>query len=109
MSTTFAPYVTLSTASLLFSSGTTATLAATDAVLKLLPTLSGDDLIGLTGGSDGRIMFLVNLSRTFSIDVIGESASATAANRFADSHTLDPDTARGFIYDGALSRWTNFL
>lgn len=110
MSTTFAPYLKLSTTSLLFSSGgVTATLASTDAVLKLIPTNSGDDIIGLTGGTDGRIMILVNTSRTFPIDIIGESASATAANRFADNATLDPDTAQGFIYDGALSRWTRFL
>jgi len=94
---------------LLFSGPATLTLTNTDAVVRLAGFTTSDDLIGMTGGVDGRIMFIVCGSRTIPMDIVGESLSAAAADRFADSHTIDPDTAGGFIYDGAISRWTKFL
>lgn len=109
MSYSLSPYLTMTATTQIMSNGQTVTLGAHDAVVTLLPTAAGDDLLGLTGGADGRIIFLVAASRTLAIDIIGESLSATAANRFADSGTLDPNTASGYIYDGAISRWTRFL
>ena len=64
------------------------------------------DLTGLTGGSDGRIIILLNVG-SFDLTLKDESASSTAANRFA----LDADKVMGadagviLIYDSTSSRW----
>lgn len=109
MSQKFGSTLVLESRLLLFSGPSTMTLTNTDAVVRLAGFTSSDDLIGMTGGVDGRIMFLVCASRTIAMDIVGESLSATAADRFADTHTIDPDTAAGFVYDGSISRWTKFL
>lgn len=61
-------------------------------------------ITGLTGGVDGRIIAIHNLS-AFMLTLLGESASSAAANRFATE--VQVPGKRGVIlqYDATSSRW----
>jgi len=65
------------------------------------------NITGLAGGADGRIIILHNVDTADALILIDESASSTAANRFAltANLTLTPDTVVMLQYDSTLSRW----
>lgn len=109
MASTIGQYVAFDLRSVIIASGNTLTLQSNYVVVNIPPLVSGDDLLGMTPGTDGRIVILMNGSKTKTMDIIGESAGATAADRFADAATLDPDTSQAWVYDGAISRWVRFL
>lgn len=78
---------------------------STASVLRL-NTDASRNITGLAGGSDGRTVFIHNVG-SFSIILKDESASSTAANRFAltSDMTLAADAAILLQYDATSSRW----
>lgn len=74
--------------------------------------LSGNvTLNGLTGGTDGRLLLLVNIDAGgFYIDLVHEATGSTAANRFAlpggiDRRLYGEGSSALLRYDGTSSRW----
>lgn len=66
------------------------------------------DLTGLTGGADGRVIILQNIHATRRLDLLDESASSSAANRFSlGGYTvrLHPGGNAILMYDSTASRW----
>lgn len=65
------------------------------------------NITGLAGGASGRIIALFNVGTTNTITLVNESASSTAANRFAlpNNVTLSPSDSIILRYDGTSSRW----
>lgn len=66
------------------------------------------DLHGIGQGSNGRFLYLYNQATTY-INILNQSASATAANRIktpnAATVPLMPDGSAFFIYDSGQSLW----
>lgn len=72
-----------------------------------LSTDASRDLTGLTGGSDGRLMIVHNVGSN-TLVLKNESASSTAANRFAfggSDVTLAASQSVTLQYDATASRW----
>lgn len=78
---------------------------ATASVLRLSSDASRD-ITGLAGGADGRILLVFNVGSN-NIVLKDESASSTAANRFAlnGDITLAADDSVILWYDATSSRW----
>ncbi len=78
---------------------------ATASTLRLA-SLASLNITGLAGGSDGRILTLHNVGAS-NWTLVDESASSTAANRFAltGNQTISPDTSITIQYDGTSARW----
>lgn len=78
---------------------------ATASVLRL-NTDASRDITGLQGGADGRIIFIHNIGAQ-NIVLKDESASSSAANRFALTAdlTMTPDMAVLLQYDSTSTRW----
>lgn len=66
------------------------------------------NLTGMTGGADGRIVYITNIGATDSV-VLKHDATSTAANRFYGPNAADVTLrVKGSVwamYDGTLSRW----
>lgn len=78
----------------------------TAAVLRLSASAPSLSITGLAGGADGRIIVVLNIgAETFSL--VDESASSSAANRFALSAdiAITQDESVTLIYDSTSSRW----
>lgn len=77
-----------------------------DATTLRLSTDASRNLTGLAGGADGRIITIFNIG-SFNLVLVDESASSTAANRFALSSnlTIAGDEACTLQYDATSSRW----
>ena len=69
-------------------------------------TTAATTITGLSGGSSGRIILFFNIG-THDIEFLNESASSTAANRFAmgTDFKLAPNKSIQFWYDSTSSRW----
>jgi hypothetical protein len=68
------------------------------------------NITGLQGGADGRLIILINVSANYGL-LKDESASSSAANRFAlpgGDLPLGPDEAFILQYDVTSSRWRPF-
>lgn len=78
---------------------------STATVLRL-STDAARNITGLAGGADGRILVLLNIG-AFDFVLVDESASSSAANRFAfDANaTVAGDQSIIIIYDSTSSRW----
>lgn len=81
----------------------------TDLVTSAVLRLSSDasrDITGLAGGADGRVLLVFNVGSN-NIVLKDESASSTAANRFAlnGDITLAADNSVILWYDATSSRW----
>ena len=65
------------------------------------------NITGLQGGADGRLLTLYNIGATYAITLVSESASSTAANRFAipASAVLSPGGCIVLQYDATSTRW----
>lgn len=76
------------------------------AVTLRLSTDASRDITGLSGGSSGRLIIIRNVG-SFNLVLKDESASSTAANRFAlfEDITLQPDQVTLLEYDDTGSRW----
>ena len=73
-----------------------------------LSTDASRDITGITGGADGRVLFIFNVGG-FNI-VLKNDVTSTAANRFlfpADI-TLAPNEGIGLMYDETSDRWRCF-
>jgi hypothetical protein len=64
------------------------------------------NITGLGGGGDGRLLAIVNAG-TNNVVLVDESASSTAANRFAlgGNVTLAPKQSAILIYDATTAHW----
>ena len=71
-----------------------------------LDTDAARDLTGLAGGTTGRVIDIHYIGAT-TLTLKDESASSTAANRFAlpADLVLGPDMSVRLVYDGTTSRW----
>lgn len=78
---------------------------STATVLRLNSDAS-HNITGLAGGADGRAIFIANIGAQ-DIVLKDESASSSAANRFAldGDLTLGADTSCILLYDSTSSRW----
>lgn len=79
---------------------------STAAVIRV--TLTGNqDLTGLSGGADGRLIIVHNVDTVDTLTLKDESASSTAGNRFAltADFSLLPDGVCLLQYDSTSSRW----
>lgn len=65
------------------------------------------NITGLAGGAAGRVVIVANVGATNNLVLVDESASSSAANRFAliAGITLAPDETVALVYDGTSSRW----
>ena len=84
------------------------TIAASTSVVRMTPNAAGSTLTGMTGGADGRVVTIFNISTTASITLSHDTGSANA-NRFflpnASSVTIPPLSGIEFIYDSTSTRW----
>lgn len=71
-----------------------------------LSTDASRNITGIASGSDGRVIILHNIGSQDAV-LINESASSTAANRFAlgGDLTLSPSYSVTLRYDSTSSRW----
>lgn len=78
---------------------------STATVLRLY-TDASRNITGLAGGADGRVLRIENYG-SFDIVLKNQSASSTAANRFAliSDLTIVPNTVVELQYDSTTSRW----
>lgn len=62
---------------------------------------------GLAGGTDGRLLFVTNLTG-FVLTLPPEDAGSAAANRFASNGDtlIPPNCSAAFLYVGAINRWS---
>lgn len=74
-----------------------------------LTTDAARSITGISGGITGRILVLHNVG-SFNITLADESASSTAANRFALTRDLIlmPDQVAMLQYDATSTRWRTF-
>lgn len=77
-----------------------------DAAVINLSATSSIEITGLAGGTDGRVLVLVNVG-TQSITLKNQASASSAANRFAAEADimLGADAAALLRYDGGASRW----
>lgn len=80
---------------------------STATVLRLEASGANRSISGLAGGADGRIIILCNIGSTYAIYLLAESASSTAANRFALPNSMDllPKVCLMIQYDSTTQRW----
>lgn len=80
---------------------------STAAVIRLSSTGGPFNITGIAGGSDGRILILINLASTFF--TLKNETTSTAANRFVcplfADYILQPGASVVLIYDSTNSRW----
>jgi hypothetical protein len=79
---------------------------ATCNVIRASATTTSRNLTGLAGGASGRRVTIHNVG-SINIVLVDESASSTAANRFAleGNITLTPDSSVTLWWDTTSSRW----
>lgn len=77
-----------------------------DAVVLRLSSDASRNITGLAGGSSGRFAIIHNVGSN-NLVLVDESASSTAANRFAlnGNQTLAADDIAILLYDSTSSRW----
>jgi len=87
---------------------------STASILLLTSDASGRTITGIAGGSDGRVLILINANSTGGTVYIAlspeDTGSTTAANRIAGAYgTVDlflyPGQALTLVYDSSISRW----
>lgn len=83
---------------------------ATATVLRLTPNGAGSTLTGLTTGSDGRRIFIFNISTTADLTLLhDDGASSAAANRFLCPNNVSviipPNGGVSLVYDNTTTRW----
>jgi hypothetical protein len=91
---------------------TTATTAANNLAIGTVNVVRftgpPNPLTGMVPTFDGQVVFMVNTHASTDMGVFNESASSTAANRFAGpgtSRTIRPGEMALAWYDGASDRW----
>lgn len=76
-------------------------------VIRITTATANWNITGLTGGASGRWLILWNVGPTFAFQLMDESGSSTAANRFAlfGNTNVYADEAVIIQYDSTSSRW----
>jgi hypothetical protein len=89
-----------------------ATLNPVNATFIRLTGLTADvDLVGISGGADGRMLYIYNNDLTYDLKIMHDSSlETTAANRIYTNTEADKSGVSGmnmgiFIYDSSASRW----
>ncbi len=86
-------------------------IAASVALARLTPAALGSTITGITAGTAGDFLYLINISVTAgdTITLTNEDAASSAANRFilasGTSSVIQPGGAIIIWYDGTSSRW----
>ncbi len=83
---------------------------STASVLRLEASGAARDITGLMGGSDGRIILLLNVGATYNINLKHENGSSTDINRFiigvgGGNGSIGPGHANILQYDSTSLRW----
>lgn len=77
--------------------------------LRLTPNAAGTTITGIATGRSGRMIQIVNLSATQTIQLTNDDAASVAANRFltpsASTYTIPPQAFATLVYDGTALRW----
>lgn len=79
------------------------------AILRL--NSDGDyNVTGLAGGSDGRLMIVINVTAARTLTLTDEDTLSSAANRFAlgADVAIGPGESIALVYDSTSSRWRPF-
>jgi hypothetical protein len=89
-----------------------ATLNPVNATFIRLTGLTADvDLVGISGGADGRMLYIYNNDTAWDLKIMHDSSlETTAANRIYTNTKADKSGSGGmnmgiFIYDSSASRW----
>lgn len=89
-----------------------ATLNPDKATFVRLTGLTADvNLVGISGGADGRMLYIYNNDTTWDLKIMNDSSlETTAANRIYTNTKADKSGSGGmnmgiFIYDSSASRW----
>ena len=83
---------------------------STATVLRLSADTSGWQITGLAGGSDGRIIVIMNIGTTQFV-LVDQSGSSSAANQFVlpttlnAAHPINPKESVILMYDSTVSKW----
>jgi len=92
--------------------GGNATINPDKATFIRITGLTGDaDIVGITGGVDGRMLYIYNNHATWDLKIMHDSSlETTAANRIYTNTKADKGGSNGmnmgiFIYDSSASRW----
>jgi|TARA_Y100000310_G_scaffold127156_1_gene126184 hypothetical protein len=92
--------------------GGNATINPDKATFIRITGLTGDaDIVGITGGADGRMLYIYNNHDTYDLKIMHDSSlETTAANRIYTNTKADKSGSNGFnmgifIYDSSASRW----
>jgi hypothetical protein len=88
------------------------TLNPVNATFIRITGLTGDaDIVGISGGADGRVLYVFNNHATHDLKIMHDSSlETTAANRIYTNTEADKSGSGGFnmgifIYDSSASRW----
>ena len=93
------------------ASGTTADYSGIGGAsfARLTPNAANSTISGITGGTDGLYLTVVNVAGSGTLSFTNEDAGSTAANRIITSTgatvTLNTNDTATFIYDATTSRW----
>jgi hypothetical protein len=89
-----------------------ATINPVNATFIRITGLTGDaDIVGISGGADGRMLYIYNNHATWDLKIMNDSSlETTAANRIYTNTKADKGGSNGmnmgiFIYDSSASRW----
>jgi hypothetical protein len=76
--------------------------------LRVSASIASVNITGMANGADGKLLGIINIGASNNIVLVHESASSTAANRFAlpsaGNVTLGPGDGCLLVYDGVSSR-----
>ncbi len=82
---------------------------ATATVVRIDGGAADRNITGLAGGADGRIVVIANVGTTNVLNLVDESGSSAAANRFAvrpsPNLIIAVDAVAMLIYDATSTRW----
>jgi hypothetical protein len=76
--------------------------------LYINPSTNDISLTGLVAGADGQQIIVFNTGSTYTITLVNQSASSTAANRFSGQGdaAIPPGGQQYVIYSSTLGRWS---
>lgn len=81
---------------------------STASVIRASSDANNRAITGLSGGADGRVIYIQNVGAN-TIVLMDQDVGSTAANRFdiSGDTELAADDSMGLIYDSTASRWRN--
>ncbi len=68
--------------------------------------VAGATVTGITGGTDGEVLWVQNIGLTFSVTFSAQSLASLAANRLTSGFVLAPGQSQLIAYSaGSINRW----